>query len=262
MATSAPAKTPAGQRADPVYYERRRHGDYHQRGHSGLQQRSYEDALTLYQDAAAKPGGDQLRVLNGIYLASWKLRRTNEAEEAFGKVVAMGLSDNNLGVKFLFNPGTTNFWSDPQVSGPYGFWLRQIARQAVLAQGVHERSGPHQPHRIRAVQRPPFLAARRIHQAAPREGGTPARTAHQRRRGWASGRTSSARGPTTRVTRSIGGSSSRSPSARSGDTINASPERMEDVMNTVADRDPNPPGVLAEDRPGEVRARRAEDRQL
>jgi outer membrane protein OmpA-like peptidoglycan-associated protein len=43
------------------------------------------------------------------------------------------LSSNNLGVKFLFNPGTTTFWSDPQVSGPYGFWLRQIARQAVIA---------------------------------------------------------------------------------------------------------------------------------
>jgi len=62
-----------------------------------------------------------------------KLGRANEAEAAFGKVVALGLSSNNLGVKFLFNPGTTNFWSDPQVSGPYGFWLRQIARQAVLA---------------------------------------------------------------------------------------------------------------------------------
>jgi outer membrane protein OmpA-like peptidoglycan-associated protein len=80
-----------------------------------------------------KPGGEQLRVLNGIYLASWKLGRANEAEDAFGKVVALGLSNNNLGVKFLFNPGTINFWSDPQVSGPYGFWLRQIARQAAAA---------------------------------------------------------------------------------------------------------------------------------
>jgi hypothetical protein len=36
---------------------------------------SYQDALALYQSAAAKPGGEQLRVLNGVYLASWKLRR-------------------------------------------------------------------------------------------------------------------------------------------------------------------------------------------
>src|SRR5206468_980593 len=82
------------------------------------------------RNAEATASGEQLRVLNGIYLASWKLGRTAEAEEAFGKVVALGLSINNLGVKFLFNPGSTDFWGDAQVSGPYGFWLRQIARQA------------------------------------------------------------------------------------------------------------------------------------
>jgi outer membrane protein OmpA-like peptidoglycan-associated protein len=36
-------------------------------------------------------------------------------------------------VKFLFNPGSTEFWSDPKVNGPYGLWLRQIARQASAA---------------------------------------------------------------------------------------------------------------------------------
>ena len=29
----------------------------------------------------------------------------------------------------MFNPGTTDFWSDPKVSGPYALWMRQIARQ-------------------------------------------------------------------------------------------------------------------------------------
>ncbi|SPJ17179.1 Outer membrane protein/peptidoglycan-associated (Lipo)protein (fragment) [Burkholderiales bacterium] len=76
------------------------------------------------------PGGDQLRVLNGVYLANWKLGRTADAEQAFGKVVAMGIANNDLGVKFLFNPGTTDFWSDTKLSGPYGLWLRQIAHQA------------------------------------------------------------------------------------------------------------------------------------
>jgi outer membrane protein OmpA-like peptidoglycan-associated protein len=45
-------------------------------------------------------------------------------------VVAFGLANRNLGVKFLFNPGSTEFWSDPKVNGPYALWLRQIARQA------------------------------------------------------------------------------------------------------------------------------------
>ena len=56
-----------------------------------------------------------------------------EAEQAFGKVVALGIANNSLGVKLLFNPGTTDFWSDPKVSGPYAIWLRQIAKQMAQA---------------------------------------------------------------------------------------------------------------------------------
>jgi len=128
----ATSQTPPGSPADSVYFERVATATTISEATLAYNNESYQDALALYQTAAARPGGEQLRVLNGIYLASWKLGRANEAEEAFGKVVALGLSSNNLGVKFLFNPGTTNFWSDPQVSGPYGFWLRQIARQAVV----------------------------------------------------------------------------------------------------------------------------------
>src|SRR5207245_1049377 len=118
----ATSQTPPGSPADSVYFERVATATTISEATLAYNNESYQDALALYQTAAARPGGEQLRVLNGIYLASWKLGRANEAEEAFGKVVALGLSGNNLGVKFLFNPGTINFWSDPQVSGPYGFW--------------------------------------------------------------------------------------------------------------------------------------------
>jgi outer membrane protein OmpA-like peptidoglycan-associated protein len=93
----------------------------------------YQEALGLYRNALATPSGEQLRTLNGVYLASWKLGRAGEAEQAFGKVVAHGIANNNLGVKFLFNPGSTEFWSDPKVSGPYPIWLRQIAKHAAGA---------------------------------------------------------------------------------------------------------------------------------
>ena len=129
----ATSQTPPGRPADPVYFERVATATVVSEATVAYNKDSYQEALNLYQNAAAKPGGEQLRVLNGIYLASWKLGRAGDAEDAFGKVVAFGLSNNNLGVKFLFNPGTTNFWSDPQVSGPYNFWLRQIARQAAVA---------------------------------------------------------------------------------------------------------------------------------
>lgn len=93
----------------------------------------YQESLGLYKESMGTAEGEELRSLNGVYLSSWKLGRMAEAEEAFGKVVAYGLNTRNLGVKFLFNPGTTDFWSDSKISGPYPMWLRQIARQAGTA---------------------------------------------------------------------------------------------------------------------------------
>src|SRR5204863_2675035 len=86
-----------------------------------------------YRSALATPAGEQLRVLNGIYLATAKLGRAEEAEQAFGRVVAMGIAYRQLSVKFLFNPGTTQFWVDPRINSPYPMWLRQIAREATAA---------------------------------------------------------------------------------------------------------------------------------
>jgi outer membrane protein OmpA-like peptidoglycan-associated protein len=126
------SETPPGQAADPAYFEKVATAPLVNDATNAYNSERYQESLTLY-NSAATTAGDQIRVLNGIYLTNWKLGKTSEAEEAFGKVVALGLANRNLGVKFLFNPGTTDFWSDPKISGPYTFWLRQIARQAAAA---------------------------------------------------------------------------------------------------------------------------------
>jgi outer membrane protein OmpA-like peptidoglycan-associated protein len=90
----------------------------------------YEDALDLYKGIQKTPGGEQLRVYNGIYLAAAKLGRQDEAAQAFGKIVDYGLAQNQLAVKFLFRPGSTLFVPDPNVSGPYHMWMKQIADRA------------------------------------------------------------------------------------------------------------------------------------
>jgi hypothetical protein len=162
----ATAETPPGRPADPVYFERVTTATLISEGLLAYNGERYQDALTLYRNAAATPAGEQLRVVNGIYLATWKLGRTSEAEEAFGNVVALGLRNNNLGVKLLFNPGTTDFWSDPKVSGPYVIWLRQIARQAATAQvcmsvvGHASRTGSEQFNDRLSQQRATYIKQR------------------------------------------------------------------------------------------------------
>ncbi|HHW78947.1 MAG TPA: OmpA family protein [Xanthomonadaceae bacterium] len=110
--------------------------------------RQYRKALDLYQSALRSPGGEQLRVYNGLYLASWKVGRRNEAAQAFGRIVDYGLTNKRLAVKFLFKPGSTDFWPDRQVTGPYPVWLKQIAQRTAENKGCLEivghtsRTGP------------------------------------------------------------------------------------------------------------------------
>jgi hypothetical protein len=105
----------------------------------------YREALDLYESAAGTPMGDQLRVHSGVYLVNWKLGRQAEAAEAFGRTVDYSLRNGRLAVKFLFMPGSTRFWPDPQVSGPYGMWLEQIARRTERAGSCLEITGHTSP---------------------------------------------------------------------------------------------------------------------
>lgn len=90
----------------------------------------YREALERYDSALKLPGGEQLRVLNGIYLADMALARPQEAQAAFARIVDYGLTQGRLGVKLLFRPGSTQFWPDPAVSRSYPMWIREIAQEA------------------------------------------------------------------------------------------------------------------------------------
>ena len=93
------------------------------------EQGRWSDALVRYQAVAQRADGKQLRVLNGLYNSHTKLGNAKEAEAAFAQIVALGLSTNNLAVRLLFNPGSTDFWRDRAVSSIYPMWLRQIGSE-------------------------------------------------------------------------------------------------------------------------------------
>jgi hypothetical protein len=120
----------------------------------------YQDALGQYKTALATPQGQQLRAESGVYLTSIKLGNTVEAEAAFGRIVALGIAYNELGVKFLFAPGSVDFWADPKISGAYQMWLRQIARGRGLGRQLHDGRRPHQQERPAASQRRAVAEAR------------------------------------------------------------------------------------------------------
>lgn len=113
--------------------------------------KNYRQALDLYQKALAAPGGDQLRVHNGIYLANWRLNRTAAAADAFARIVDHGLSQEKLAVMFLFNSGSSLLAEGRRGNGaPYGMWLQQIAKRAAARNACLEIVG----HASRAGSEP------------------------------------------------------------------------------------------------------------
>ena len=117
-----------GDVVDPAYLQAVRVQALVSDGIRAYEAGRYREALAFYEEARSlAPADQQLRIRNGLYLANQALGRGREAEEAFGSAVDYGLERGRLAVKFVFRPGSTAFWPDPAISGPYPMWLRQIA---------------------------------------------------------------------------------------------------------------------------------------
>ncbi|HEX4232945.1 MAG TPA: OmpA family protein [Caldimonas sp.] len=170
--------TTPGQHADSYYLERIGAASVISEATTLYNAEKYQDALGQYRSVLATPQGEQLRVQSGIYLTSMRLGNVAEAEQAFGRIVALGIAYNELGVKFLFSPGSTDFWSDPKISGAYGMWLHQIALEAVAAKscvavvGHTSRSGPGPVNDALSLKRAQYVRQRLIAEAPELAGRT------------------------------------------------------------------------------------------
>lgn len=157
-----------GKLADSVYLERLPTNALVNEGLAAFNRDDYERALPFYEEAAKRGDGQQLRVYNGLYMSYWNLRRVTEAEAAFGRIVALGLATNNLAVKILFKPNGTEFWPDPRISGPYPFWLKQIAQQVDSARsclavvGHSSRTGSEQANDRLSLMRAEAIKAKLV----------------------------------------------------------------------------------------------------
>ncbi|WP_262328955.1 OmpA family protein [Bosea sp. BH3] len=122
--------TKLGEALDPVYVERLTAAALINDGILAYESSHFREALAFYRAARKLPGGEQHRVRIGTYLAASKLSRRDDTVDAFGDLVEYGLQNNELMVKLLFKPGTTQFIDNAQITEPYPMWLSQIATRA------------------------------------------------------------------------------------------------------------------------------------
>lgn len=121
------SETVRGSPADQLYLSQLSTAAILAEGLEAYNSEQWEKALIRYTAASERPDGAQLKTFTGMYLSNVHLNRMPAAEEAFGKVAALGLATNNLNMKLLFRPGSTDFVTGRE-SAVYPMWIRQIAR--------------------------------------------------------------------------------------------------------------------------------------
>lgn len=88
-----------------------------------------QEAHQLYREAGALADPGDLRVLNGLYLTSWKLGDQKTARDAFERIITTGLDTKRLPIKILFQPGRTSFSPIGDLPQQYQLWLDTLARE-------------------------------------------------------------------------------------------------------------------------------------
>jgi len=88
------------------------------------------DAYRLYREAVPLADPNDLRLLNGLYLTSWKTGKRKEAAEAFSLIVEVGIDAKKLPIKMFFNPGTAELLQNADLRAQYALWLREVSVRA------------------------------------------------------------------------------------------------------------------------------------
>ncbi|MGB5451975.1 MAG: SUMF1/EgtB/PvdO family nonheme iron enzyme [Sedimenticolaceae bacterium] len=133
--------TKPGDPIDPLYADRLRTSALINEAIAAYEDGDYRRSQELFGRAAGTPGGDQLRILNGLYLSSWALGQHQQAAAAFDRIVDLGLDGGRLTIKFPFGPNSTDLLMDEADTGQTNLWLTQIARGVVRRGGCLEIVG-------------------------------------------------------------------------------------------------------------------------
>lgn len=115
--------TKAGDPINPAYVDSVLAAALIEEAHQAYVGGNYRDAFALYSTALKSPKGAQSRTQAGLYLSLLKLKRSTEAQKAFGELIDMGIKNKRLAARFGFAPAATAFSKD---STSYDSWVREI----------------------------------------------------------------------------------------------------------------------------------------
>jgi outer membrane protein OmpA-like peptidoglycan-associated protein len=153
------AKSPVGTEVEARYYNALEASAVIIEASTAYSKRDYGKALDLFKQAANLPEGQTMRTYAGLYQTYRKLQHPDKAEEAFGKMFELGVAENNLSTKFLFQVNNVEFVTNPNIRKQYVMWLRQIGKffnsteHCIQILGHTSRTGAEQYNRDLSLQR-------------------------------------------------------------------------------------------------------------
>jgi outer membrane protein OmpA-like peptidoglycan-associated protein len=99
-----------------------------QQGITSYEKGQYTEAADSFTQATAQPNGKTLTSYAGLYLASQKLNREDDAGHAFADLLSLAIEENHrLDIRLLFDVNSATFISNPELVKHYAWWLKHIA---------------------------------------------------------------------------------------------------------------------------------------
>lgn len=94
---------------------------------SAYDNKDYQQARQLFEQVVQQPSGQIIEAYGGLYAANLKLANFSEAEKIFGKMIAIGVKNGTIPIKFLFQTNLNQFVEIPEIQQQYNIWLRQMS---------------------------------------------------------------------------------------------------------------------------------------
>lgn len=129
------AQMSPGQQADSNYFDSLPTASLLTEADAAYEAEKLEQALGMYKAASLRPDGQIMKTYAGLYQTNRRLKKSNEAEVAFGQLVNIGYQNNNISTKLFFGVASTDFINDLELRGQYAIWLRQIAKLFARSNG-------------------------------------------------------------------------------------------------------------------------------
>jgi outer membrane protein OmpA-like peptidoglycan-associated protein len=155
-----------GDAADPAYLAKLKAAAIINEAQIAYGANRLPDALRLYTEASALAEPDDLRVLNGLYLTSWRLGRQKDATEVFRRIAAFGIGAKQLPLKILFATGKTVPVALPDLQAQYTIWVRELAQvsqsggNCLRVVGHTSKTGSAAANEALSVQRAAYIQER------------------------------------------------------------------------------------------------------